>query len=133
MLPDHWDELRTGYNDTNGYAHDVNVPNYSITIIEDGAPTHRALETLAWFERAGMIVMVWPTNSPDLNPIENLWAIIKRRLNNRSHRPLTQAEMERAVREEWDSLDDVEIRDIIYTMPARVQAVIDAQGGYTPW
>ena len=33
-----------------------------------------------FFEEHGLMVLEWPGNSPDINPIENLWAIIKRRL-----------------------------------------------------
>lgn len=48
-------------------------------------------------------------------------------------RPQTICEMEEAIREEWESLPHETVQDIIASMPARVQAVIDAEGGHTSY
>lgn len=47
ILHDYWNQFRTGYNNTNGYAHDINKAGDSIMMMQNGAPTHRARETLA--------------------------------------------------------------------------------------
>ncbi|KAI2650643.1 Transposable element Tcb2 transposase [Labeo rohita] len=47
---------------------------------QDLAPAHSAKATSTWFKDHGIPVLNWPANSPDLNPIENLWCIVKRKM-----------------------------------------------------
>ena len=48
------------------------------TLMEDGAPVHRALSTKKWHANHGVKLFGgWPGISPNLNPIENLWSEMK--------------------------------------------------------
>ena len=50
----------------------------------DGAPAHTAKDIADWLADCGLQVLGnWPGNSPDLSPIENLWAIMKARLRSK--------------------------------------------------
>ncbi len=49
---------------------------------QDLAPAHTAKGTKSWFNDHGVTVLDWPVNSPDLNPIENLWSIVKRKMRD---------------------------------------------------
>ncbi len=49
---------------------------------QDLAPAHTAKGTKSWFNDNGVTVLDWPENSPDLNPIENLWGTVKRKMRS---------------------------------------------------
>ncbi len=50
---------------------------------QDLAPVHTAKSTKSWLNDHGVGVLDWPANSPDLNPTENLWSIVKRKMRNK--------------------------------------------------
>ncbi|KAJ1300033.1 hypothetical protein OPQ81_011153 [Rhizoctonia solani] len=54
----------------------------------DNARPHKAKMTLEWLKENEIECLEWPANSPDLNPIKNLWAELKRRLGEYENPPL---------------------------------------------
>ncbi len=50
---------------------------------QDLAPAHTAKSTKSWLNDHGVGVLDWPANLPDLNPIENLFCIVKRKMRNK--------------------------------------------------
>ncbi len=65
---------------------------------QDLAPAHTAKGTKSWFNDHGVTVLDWPANSPDMNPIENLWGIVKRKMDPR---PNNADELKATVKETW--------------------------------
>ncbi len=65
---------------------------------QDLAPAHPAKSTRSWLNDHGVGVLDWPANSPDLNPIENIWAIVKRKMRNK--RPKNDG-LKATVKETW--------------------------------
>ncbi len=51
--------------------------------LQDLAPVHTAKSTKSWLNDHGVGVLDWPANSPDLNSIENLWGIVKKKIRNK--------------------------------------------------
>jgi hypothetical protein len=69
----------------------------------------------------------FPPYSPDLNPNENLWGILKARVESRLAR--TTDEVERVLKEEWEALDKEVLTSLAHSMPTRCAAVV-ANGGH---
>ena len=55
---------------------------------DDNAPAHRARTVGTFLEDQGVEHLPWPACSPDMNPIENLWAEVTRKINNNELRQL---------------------------------------------
>jgi transposase len=100
---------------------------------EDNASPHRSKVATAFRTKSGLRTLTWPAQSPDLNPIENLWAIIKNRIRNRRNKPSSLPELERLVQREWKAIPRHVIENLVDSMPRRIQAVIAAQGGPTKY
>jgi hypothetical protein len=77
--------------------------------------------------------MVWPAQSPDLNPIEHLWGYLKRRLAKHEHPSNGIYKLWERIQVEWEEIAVEECQKLIESMPRRVQAVIKAKGGYTKY
>lgn len=54
-------------------------------VIMDNAPFHKAKRTKQLIESAGCTLKFQPKYSPDLNPIEQQWAVIKRKYRKNKH------------------------------------------------
>jgi hypothetical protein len=77
--------------------------------------------------------MIWPAQSPDLNPLEHLWGHLKRRLVEHKHPPTGMEELWRRIEEEWNKIPAEVCQKLIESMPRRIEAVIEAKGGYTKY
>ncbi|KIK24212.1 hypothetical protein PISMIDRAFT_98857 [Pisolithus microcarpus 441] len=77
--------------------------------------------------------MVWPAQSPDLNPIDDFWGCLKRRLAQHENPPSGIHDLWERVQVEWEGIPAEECQKLIESMPKRVQAVLKAKGGYTKY
>ena len=77
--------------------------------------------------------MEWPPQSPDLNPIEHLWGVLKRKLAGYENLPTSIKELWVWVQVEWEAISVQKCQKLIESMPRRIEAVIKAKGGYTKY
>jgi transposase len=95
---------------------------------EDNAPCHKAITADRWKEENHVVVLPWPAQSPDLNPIENLWQDLKRRLRLNHNKSKNQTELFNILKEEWFNTNPERINKLIDSMPRRVDAVLKNKG-----
>jgi hypothetical protein len=94
--------------------------------VQDVAPAHTARETVLCVRDPCLSIPSWPANSPDLNPIEIVWGILKARLDWDAIKTRKQAIPK--LREAWDGLSQDTIDALCRTFPTRVRMVGEAEG-----
>ena len=100
---------------------------------QDNDSKHRSKLTKQWFDDKNLRPMDWPACSPDLNPIEHLWAILKRKMGTYREPPKGVHELWARVQTEWVKIEREVCQRLIESMPMRVKAVIRAKGGPTKY
>jgi transposase len=100
---------------------------------QDNDPKHTSKKAKRWFENHEIQVMHWPSQSPDLNPIEHLWHHLKNKVGAIEPPPPSLEELWGRVQVEWDKIGKEVCQNLIESMPRRMQAVIQAKGGYTKY
>jgi len=100
-------------------------------LLQDNDPKHKSNLVRTWLFTNGISLLEFPAYSPDLNPIENLWNDMARRVEARP--ASTIDELQDVIAEEWERTSPAYLRKLARSMPERCQAVIDAQGGHTKY
>ena len=123
-------------------ADDSLMDNYEpgMAFQQDNAPIHTAIRTRQWFEGHGIWVIEWPPHSPDLNPIEHVWAALKKKLyslfpdlHDLQKNETDIEDLKRKIQVAWDALDQGLFDRLMDSIPRRLDAVICAKGWYTKY
>ncbi|KAF7241327.1 Parafibromin [Varanus komodoensis] len=88
----------------------------------DNDPKHTSKTTTALLRKLRVKVMDWPSMSPDLNPIEHLWGILKWKVEECKVSNIHQL---RNVMEEWKRTPVATCEALVNSMPKRVKAVLE--------
>ncbi|KAJ5280899.1 hypothetical protein N7478_006271 [Penicillium angulare] len=114
--------------------------NENAVFMQDNAPVHTAYVVRDWLRDQDFEVMVWPPHSPDLNPIENLWALLKAKiyelhaeLHTMPDNDDTLEYLVACAQEAWSEIDLSILENLAITMPHRVKEIIDNKGWYTSY
>ena len=94
---------------------------------QDNAPCHASRATKKWFAENNVEVLDWPGNSPDLNPIENLWQTVK--LKMKRDRCTSISALKNELRRVWCLETTPETcATLVESMPRRIRAVMQNKG-----
>ena len=99
----------------------------------DNDPKHTAKVVKEWLSKQSFKTLDWPAQSPDLNPIEHLWSIVKRRLNEYESPPKGMNQLWERVEEIWSKISPETCERLIESMPRRIKAVLEAKGKWTDY
>ena len=103
--------------------------NIDYILQEDNAPCHVGAYS-RWFKMKTMTNTFdrWPSQSPDLNPIENVWAYLRNRLDERESDVSTLSDLERVLKEEWYGLTPEYLNNLVGSMSKRCQSIVEHHG-----
>ncbi|QRV81317.1 DDE superfamily endonuclease [Ceratobasidium sp. AG-Ba] len=104
---------------------------HDMFIVEDGAPLHKGRAAQKAQDELGMKHLLHPPNSPDLNPIEPIWHILKKHVAKVPGYCKNCKSLQAAIKTACDSIDVGEINKHTSKMDAHVKAVKAAHGRHT--
>ena len=107
-----------------------------ITFMQDNAPAHRAHMTKDYLKKLGFCgprIMDWPSNSPDLNPIENLWSIIKRGVYRNGRQYKRKEDLWQEIVRVTGKILPAEIQKLTSSMDNRLCQILSVQGSHIPY
>lgn len=99
--------------------------------MHDNAPCHKAKKVTGFLRQKQIQVFDWPPQSPDMNPIENVWEILFQKV--KGTKPKNLDELWEGLQTQWNNIPQEKIDRLIESMPERMNKVIKAHGWNTKY
>ncbi len=93
---------------------------------QDNDPKHTAKKVLKYIQDCDIALLDWPSQSPDLNPIENLWQQLN--LETKMRKSNSKNDLLARLQDAWAKIDKDVLEKLVLSMLQRCQAVIDSNG-----
>lgn len=105
----------------------------TLMFMHDNAPSHASTYTRNWIQTHGIKedqLMEWPPCSPDLNPIENLWSIIKQSVYASGKQYGSKDNLWKAITDAAASVGKDMIKKLTGSVDSRLLSVVAIKGGH---
>ena len=104
-----------------------------MVFMQDNAPCHKTNLVMNFLATNRIQTLNWPPQSPDLNPIENLWAIVKARRFKKFGIPRTRIELIEQIFEMWNAIDQELLDTLVDSIENRLKEVVRLRGRTTKY
>jgi len=94
--------------------------------MQDGASCHTSVDSKVWLSSRCRFISKWPANSPDLNPIENLWGCMKKAVS--IIKPVSIDDLRGVIKQVWDNYPMNSINNLVKSFLQRLQFVLFEKG-----
>jgi transposase len=102
--------------------------------MDDNCRVHNSNMTKAWKDNLGIRMLEWPSQSPDINPIENLWKLWKDGIEKARPQPTNREELITIAQKAWEKLQTTDIgQTLANSIKNRIAAVRIAKGQPTKY
>lgn len=130
MNAQQYQDMVTPYFPAYGYE----CAGFNWELQQDNAPIHVARSTLACFaERRIHLFNDWPSKSPDMNIIENMWSLLARKVYEGCRQYHNKAELMDGIKMAWQNISQDQIQSLYQSLPRRIIALHDAKGKWTKY
>lgn len=106
-------------------------PDGSGLFQQDSASCHSGTIGQEWFEEHNkeFQVLAWPSNSPDLSPMEHMWGLLETQVQSMEATPHSLEELKETLLTFWCQLPEYTFRGLVEYMPQRIRTVLAAEEG----
>ena len=99
--------------------------------MDDNARPHRARIVQYFLQQETVQTIIWPSMSPDMNPIEHVWDFIGQKINQHNPKYQNIDELRTAILQEWQQFPQERLGRLVRSMTRRVTELHNKRGGYT--
>ena len=107
--------------------------NPNVIFQQDNAPPHSAGVTAQYLTDQDITVLEWAAVSPDMNCVENVWALLSRAIRKHRPQPQTHDELFNILSAEWERIPAAVVYSHTSSMYRRVNALWRVDGGFTKY